>query len=181
MAIIITIMVLELKAPHGAALSDIWPLLPKFVAYLSSFVFVAIYWVNHHHIMQAARTVTSSVLWRNIAMLFMLSLVPFTTAWMSENLFDTYPVMLYIFNLFLCGLTFTAWGAFLVRGHEKDSALVRALRNNTKEKVSILSYAVSFLVAYISPLLGFAGTIVVMMVWLVPDVRVEKATFRADR
>lgn len=177
LAIIITIMVLEIKAPHGGDLSSLLALWPKFLAYFVSFIYIAIYWVNHHHIMQVVHGVNGSILWSNIAMLFFLSIVPFSTSWMSENNFDTFPVLLYVFNLFLCGVAFTVWGRFLVSGHEKETALVKALQNNTKEKVSLLIYSISFLAVCVSPWLGFLGTVVVMFVWMIPDQRVEK-TYR---
>ncbi len=173
-AIIITIMVLELKVPHGDDLHALAPLLPVFISYVLSFVFVAIYWNNHHHLLHAVHKINGAILWANIHLLFWLSLIPFTTAWMGENNFTTLPVAAYGVVLFMCGLAYFLLATCLVHHHGKDSILGRALGMDIKGRVSLVIYAVAILFAFIQAWVSYGAYICVAIMWLVPDRRIEK-------
>jgi uncharacterized membrane protein len=174
-AIIITIMVLEMKAPETASWEAIKPLIPKFISYLLSFLFVAIYWVNHHHLMHAASKVSPGIMWANINLLFWLSLIPFTTAWMGENHFEKLTVTAYAVLALLCGVAYNFLQAAIVKSHGHT---VKGLVKPTgwKEISSILIYILAIPVAFfIHP--GISGVMffVVSMIWIIPDKKIEKA------
>ncbi len=174
MAIIITIMVLELKVPHGGTPEVLIPLIPVFISYLLSFIYLGIYWNNHHHMMQAVQSVNGRILWANMNLLFWLSLIPFVTAWMGENHFTTWPVALYGFILFMNAVAYSILSKMLVRHHGRDSMLSRALGKDTKGKFSLALYFTAILLAFLSAWLSFAIYILVAIIWFVPDMRIEK-------
>jgi uncharacterized membrane protein len=174
-AIIITIMVLELKAPHSPDLTALRPLVPAFLSYVLSFVFVGIYWNNHHHMLQASRQVNGRILWANLHFLFWLSLVPFATRWMGESHFASLPVAAYGAVLLFAGGAYLILAGSLIAHHGKDSALAIALGRDVKGKISFALYALALPVAFINPRLACAIYVVVAVMWLVPDRRIEKA------
>lgn len=173
-AIIITIMVLELKTPHESDLAALLPLLPTFLSYVLSFVYVGIYWNNHHHLFQAVRHVNGATLWANLHLLFWLSLFPFATAWMGENHFAALPVALYGVVLLLAAIAYFALTRTLILCHGQDSTLANALGRDLKGKLSVLIYAVAILLAFAIPWLACALYVLVAVMWLVPDRRIEK-------
>ncbi len=175
LAVIITIMVLELKVPLGGDLRALLPLAPVFVSYVLSFVFVGIYWNNHHHLMHAADRVSGGVLWANLHVLFWLALVPFVTAWMGENAFAPLPVALYGFIQFMSGFAFFILVRALISTHGRDSKLAKAIGRDVKGKASVLIYAVAVPLSFISSPLAFGVYIAIAAMWLVPDRRIERA------
>lgn len=172
-AIIITIMVLELKVPEGHYFSDLQPLIPKFLSYLLSFIYLGIYWNNHHHIFQAIEKVNGGVLWANLGLLFILSLIPFTTAWMGENHFEQETVFLYGLNLLLSALMFFILENASLKHEGESSKIHAALGNRTKEYFSIFIYLLSEICAFYYPLLSTIGFALVAVIWFVPDKRIE--------
>lgn len=174
-AIIITIMVLELKVPHGADLAALAPLAPVFLSYVLSFVYVAIYWNNHHHLLQAVKHVNGPILWANVNLLFWLSLFPFATGWMGENHFAPLPVAMYGVVLFCAAIAYTILVRVLLRHHEPGSPLHLAIGDDRKGKLSIALYVVGTAVSLWQPWLGFALYTAVALIWLVPDRRIERA------
>ena len=174
LAIIITIMVLELRVPHEPTLAALWPLWPKILSYLMSFVFIGIYWNNHHHLWQVVERVTGAVLWANLHLLFWLSLVPFVTAWMGENQFAAAPVALYGVVLLASGCAYFIMVRMLLASHAPDSLLARALGSDFKGRVSIWIYVVAIAVAFVVPWLAGMLYCVVSIIWLVPDRRIER-------
>ena len=177
-AIIITIMVLELHAPHGTGLADLWHLWPKGLSYLISFVIVAIYWNNHHHLLHASERVDGLVLWANIHLLFWLSLIPFTTAWMGEQAAAEVPVAVYAVVLLLSAVAYTLLTRALLRLHAEDSRLARALGADWKGKASLLAYLAAIPLAFVSRWAALAIIAGVALVWFVPDRRIERALER---
>lgn len=173
-AIIITIMVLELHAPHSDHIKDLAPLLPVFFSYALSFVFIGIYWNNHHHMLHAAGSVNGNILWANLHLLFWLSLVPFVTAWMGANHFSQWPVILYGIVLLMNGISYTLLCRLLIREAGAGSVLSLALGNDRKGKLSVLIYALGILFAFIDPWIGVALYILVSIIWFIPDRRIEK-------
>ncbi|QDL55347.1 TMEM175 family protein [Rhodoferax aquaticus] len=174
-AIIITIMVLEFKVPHGEALADLLPLWPVFLSYVLSFVYVGIYWNNHHHLLHAVKKVNGTMLWANLNLLFWLSLMPFATAWMGENHFATMPVVVYCVDLLMCALAFTVLQNCIIRHEGPDSVLRHAVGADLKGKVSVASYVLAIPLALLGyP--GWSGVLVglVACIWFVPDTRIEK-------
>ena len=174
-AIIITIMVLEMKAPHGYDLESLKPILPVFISYLLSFIYIGIYWNNHHHMLHLVREVNGKVLWANIHLLFWLSLIPFVTAWMGENHFAKWPVVLYGFNLLMAGCAYFILSQSLIHLHGKKSSIAAAIGADRKGKLSVLIYAAGIGLCFVHPALGFACYLIVTAIWLVPDKRIEKA------
>jgi uncharacterized membrane protein len=172
-AIIITIMVLELRVPHGADLAALSPLLPKMVSYVLSFVFLGIYWNNHHHLLQAAKNVDGRVLWANLHLLFWLSLVPFVTGWMGENDFAALPVALYGAVLLLAGLAFFLLSRALIAIHSKDSVLTTAIGRDVKGLSSLGIYALAIPISFLNAWIAFAMYVLVAVIWLSPDPRIE--------
>jgi uncharacterized membrane protein len=175
LAIIITIMVLELKAPHGAILTDLRPLIPVFLSYVLSFVFIGIYWNNHHHLMHAVTHVNGRILWANLHLLFWLSLIPFVTGWMGENNFAAWPVAFYGVVLLSAGIAYVILTRVLISYHGRDSALAKALGKDLKGKVSVLFYAAAIPLSFVSSWLACALYVTVAVMWLVPDRRIEHA------
>jgi uncharacterized membrane protein len=177
-AIIITIMVLELKVPHveggSARMTDLVPLAPVFVSYVLSFIFVAIYWNNHHHMLHASRHVNGAILWANVHLLFWLSLVPFVTAWMGENHFAALPVALYGGVLLMCGAAFTVLARMLVRLHGPDSTLATALGADVKGWLSLVLYACAIPLAFVDRWIALGMYFCVAAMWLIPDRRIER-------
>ncbi len=174
-AILITIMVLELKVPHAADLEALRSLIPVFLSYILSFVYLGIYWNNHHHLFQVAQQVNGRVLWANLHLLFWLSLIPFVTAWTGENHFAPLPVALYGIVLLFCGIAYFILTRALISHHGRDSILAIALGRDTKGKISIVIYALAALLAFIHPGLAFMMYVLVAILWLIPDRRIEKA------
>jgi len=173
-AIIITIMVLELKVPHGTSLAALKPLIPVFMSYVLSFVFLGIYWSNHHHLLQAIKHVDGRVLWANLHLLLWLSLTPFVTAWMGETFFAPWPVALYGIVLLLSAVAYFILTRALIALHGADSELATALGEDFKGKVSILIYVTAIPLAFVAPWLAGALYLGVAIMWLVPDPRIEK-------
>lgn len=174
-AIIITIMVLELKVPHGTSLADLSQLIPVFFSYVLSFVFIAIYWNNHHHLLHAAHRINGAVLWANLHLLFWLSLVPFTTGWMGENKLAAAPVALYGVVLLMAGIAYYILSRTLVAQHEKDTPIVRAIGRDCKGVLSLILYASAIPAAFYMPWIAIAIYIVVAVMWVIPDQRLERA------
>jgi uncharacterized membrane protein len=173
-AIIITIMVLELKVPHGAALDALRPLFPVFISYVLSFVFIGIYWNNHHHLLHAAGKVNARILWANLYLLFWLSLIPFVTGWMGENHFATLPVALYGTVLLMAGLAYFVLARALAAHHGKDSKLAMALGKDTKGIASLIIYAAAIPLSFVNPWIAFGLYVLVAVIWFIPDRRIER-------
>jgi uncharacterized membrane protein len=175
LAIIITIMVLELKAPREPGLDALRPLIPVFLSYVLSFVFVGIYWNNHHHLLQAARHVNGRTLWANLHLLFWLSLTPFVTDWMGATNFAAWPVAAYGGVLLLAGCAYFILSRVLVAHHGQDSALATAVGRDRKGKLSLLIYATAIPLAFVDPRIACALYALVAVLWLIPDRRIETA------
>jgi uncharacterized membrane protein len=174
-AIIITIMVLEIKVPHDAAsLVALRPLVPVFLSYVLSFIFLGIYWNNHHHLLQAVRQVNGRILWANQHLLFWLSLIPFATGWMGENSFATWPVALYGIVLLLSAIAYTILTQTLIQHHGKDSPLAIAVGRDVKGKISIAFYASAIIFAFVNSWFSCALYVLVAVLWLIPDRRIER-------
>lgn len=174
LAIIITIMVLELKVPHEPRIEALAPLVPVFLSYVLSFVYVGIYWNNHHHLFQIVKHVRGPVLWANLHLLFWLSLVPFVTAWSGENHFEPLPVALYGFVLLMAGVAFFVLVQALKRTHGEGSDIHRAVRGDFKGKISPVLYAIAIVSAFWTTAAALAIYAFVAGLWLIPDSRVEK-------
>ena len=173
-AIIMTIMVLELKIPHSADLESLKPLVPVFLSYVLSFVYLGIYWNNHHHMLQATHRVNGGILWANLHLLFWLSLVPFTTGWMGENHFASLPTAVYGMVLLCCSIAYTILQTTIVRNQtEEHRLLAEAVGNDLKGKLSIVLYVVAVPLAFLNPWISDALYIAVAVMWLVPDRRIE--------
>jgi uncharacterized membrane protein len=174
-AIIITIMVLELKVPHGAELSDLLTLTPIFLSYVLSFTNVGIYWNNHHHLLHTVEKVSASILWANLHFLFWLSLVPFSTAWMGENHFATWPVAIYGVNLMMCAVGYTILTYAIINAHGERSEIAKAVGSDLKGKVSLAAYVISVPVAFYFPWISGLLFVAVALMWFLPDRRIEGA------
>jgi TMEM175 potassium channel family protein len=174
LAIIITIMVLELKVPAGTDPAALRPLIPILLSYLFSFVVLGIYWNNHHHLMQAVRQVNGNVLWANLHLLFWLSLFPFVTAWLGESHFATWPVAVYGVVLTCAGIAYFILVRALLAIHDRESALARAIGRDFKGIASVLIYAVAIPLAFVSPWIALGLYVLVSVIWLVPDPRLER-------
>jgi uncharacterized membrane protein len=173
-AIIITIMVLEMSVPHGDDLAALRPVLPVLGSYVLSFVFIGIYWNNHHHMLHAVREVDGRILWGNLHLLFWLSLVPFVTAWMGMNRFATWPVALYGTVLLMSGVAYYILSRSLIRHHGPDSALAIALGKDVKGKASVIVYALAVPLSFLNRWVALGAYIAVAVAWLIPDRRIEK-------
>ncbi len=174
-AVIITIMVLEMKSPHGTSLAALRPVLPVFFSYVLSFIYVGIYWNNHHHLLHAAQHVSGGILWANLHLLFWLSLTPFTTAWMGENHFAPWTVALYGVILLFAGTAYYILTKMLIAHHGKDSTLATSIGSDRKGKVSVVVYATAIPLSFVRPWIAFACYVMVAVMWLLPDPRIEKA------
>ena len=174
-AIIITIMVLELKVPHGASLEELKPMLPVFLSYVLSFVYLGIYWNNHHHMLHATQTVSGPILWANLHLLFWLSLTPFATAWMGENHFAAIPVALYGASLLMNAVAYTILAGLLIRHEGPDSTLAKAMGSDFKGKSSLLFYIAGIAAAFVFPPLSMGFYVAVALIWFIPDRRIERA------
>jgi uncharacterized membrane protein len=172
-AIIITIMVLELRVPHGAELADLRPLIPVLMSYVLSFVFIGIYWVNHHHLLQAIHRVNGRALWANIHLLFWLSLVPATTAWMGETGFAEWPVAFYGLVLLCAGVAYFILSRALIALHGEESVLATAVGADWKGRLSMILYALAVPLAFVSRWISCAIYVTVAVMWLIPDPRIE--------
>ena len=175
-AIIITIMVLELRAPHDDTLSALIPLIPIFLSYVLSFVYVGIYWNNHHHMLHTCTTVTGATLWANLHLLFWLSLIPFTTAFMGENHFTSLPAALYGAVLFMCAVAYFLLQQSIIRVQGRESPLKAAIGGDWKGKLSPVLYLAAIAVSFLLPPLALAIYVLVAVLWLVPDRRIERYT-----
>ena len=173
-AIIITIMVLELKIPHGEDLAALAGLLPVFLSYVLSFIFVGIYWNNHHHLLHTVKRVTGPIMWANMGLLFWLSLMPFATGWMGENHFAKWPVVVYGIVLLLAGLSYTLLARAIIAAEGRASLLATAVGKDWKGKVSLIAYAAAILLAFLQPWISCALYVAVAALWFLPDRRIEK-------
>jgi TMEM175 potassium channel family protein len=180
LAIIITIMVLEMKVPHGASLHDLSPLLPVFFSYVLSFVYVGIYWNNHHHMLHASTTVTGAMLWANLHLLFWLSLFPFATGWMGENHFAVAPTALYGVVLLMAAIAYYVLELAIIRAQGRDSILKKAVGRDLKGKLSPLLYVLAIVATLISPYIAEAIYVAVALIWLIPDRRIENVLSRNE-
>ncbi|MEB4592571.1 TMEM175 family protein [Candidatus Thiothrix sp. Deng01] len=176
-AIIITIMVLEIKVPHGEELSALLPLWPVFFSYVLSFLYIAIYWNNHHHMLHTVRRVTGQILWANLHLLFWLSLIPFATGWMGENHFGAMPSMVYGVVLFMASLAYWLLQRLIIASQGVDSVLKKAVDKDWKGKSSSVAYAAAVLIAPWASGLSVLIYVLVALMWIVPDQRIERALF----
>lgn len=174
LAIIITIMVLELKVPHGDSLQALKPLLPVFLGYVLSFIYIAIYWNNHHHLMHTVEHISASILWANMHLLFWLSLIPFATAWMGENHFSAMPTALYGCILLMAGFAYWLLQQAIIRSHGHESVLSKAIGSDIKGHGSMLLYALAIPLAFYQELLADVIYVLVALWWLIPDRRIER-------
>jgi uncharacterized membrane protein len=174
-AIIITIMVLELKVPHGSDLAALTKLLPTFLSYVLSFLYLAIYWNNHHHLFHTVERVDGAILWANMNLLFWLSLIPFATGWMGENHFDRLPTALYGVALLMPAIAYYILQMTIIRRHGRDGQLAKMLGRDFKGKISPVLYVIAIAVAFIAPWISQAIYVLVALMWLIPDRRIEKA------
>jgi len=177
-AIIVTIMVLELKVPHGASLHDLMAVAPIFLSYVMSFIYIAIYWNNHHHFLHLVRRVDGLILWANLHLLFWLSLVPFTTGWMGENDFAPVPTALYGVSLLMPAFAFQGLQYAIIRSQGPESTLAQAIGRDLKGKLSSLLYVLGILFAFVDTRIAGTLYVLVALVWLVPDRRIERAVRR---
>ncbi len=179
-AILITIMVLELKVPHGIELATLKPLLPVFLSYVLSFIYLAIYWNNHHHMLHASHKVTGPILWANLHLLFWLSLIPVTTGWMGENHFAVWPTALYGVVLLMSAIAYFILQTAIIASQGKESLLRRAVGADWKGKLSPLLYVIAIGVAFTSHWASKAIYVLVALIWLVPDRRIERALAKTE-
>ena len=175
MAIIITIMVLEMKVPHGDGLSDLLPLWPVFLSYVLSFVYLGIYWNNHHHLFQAVKQVNGPILWANSHLLFWLSLVPFASGWMGENHFGQVPVLVYGVVMLMAGVAYFVLCRVLIAHHDADSILAVALGQDRKGMLSVALYLLAVALSFVDGRFSLALYVLVALIWIKPDRRIERA------
>jgi TMEM175 potassium channel family protein len=173
-AIIITVMVLELRVPQGEGLGALAPLAPVFLSYVLSFVFLGIYWNNHHHMLQAVRTVNGGILWANLHLLFWLSLVPFVTGWMGENHFAARPVALYGAVLLMAGIAYYTLSQLLIRHQGRDSVLAKAVGRDFKGQISVILYVAAIGLSFLNRWIAVGIYVLVVVMWLIPDRRIER-------
>jgi uncharacterized membrane protein len=175
-AIIITIMVLELKIPHGSELVDLFELWPVFISYVLSFAFVGIYWANHHHLLHTVRQINSRLIWANLTLLFFLSIIPFTTGWMGENHFENIPVAVYALNLLLCAISYFILQQVIMADMGHSNSMIDAL-NKQKQKgiISLMLYILAIPCALFYPVISAVLFAVVSILWVIPDKNIEKA------
>ncbi len=181
MAIIITVMLLEIKVPHGDELNLLKPVVPVFISYILSFIYLGIYWNNHHHMMHSVQHVNGKVLWANTHLLFWLSLIPFATGWMGENNFTKWPVILYGTILLMCGVAYYILSQTLIGLHGKNSTIANAIGSDKKGKLSVVIYAFAIASSFINPWIGMALYTIVAAMWIIPDKRVEKKLMSQEK
>ena len=179
-AIIITIMVLEMKVPHGHTLNDLLTVLPIFLTYILSFVYVGIYWNNHHHLLHATTTVTGAILWANLHLLFWLSLFPFATGWMGENHFSALPTALYSVVLLMAAIAYYLLQRAIIRSQGPDSILKKAVGRDWKGKLSPVLYIAAIVATLLAPWISEGIFVAAALIWLIPDRRIEKVLPRND-
>ena len=175
LAIIITIMVLEMKTPHGTDFAALKPVLPVFLSYLLSFVFVGIYWNNHHHMLHLTHKVNGRILWKNLNLLFWLSLVPFVTGWVGESQLSPVPIALYGFVLFMAAIAYLILEVELIKSEGKESLLATSIGNETKGKISIALYILGIGISFVNPIISISCYTLVAIIWFIPDKRIEKS------
>jgi uncharacterized membrane protein len=180
-AIIITIMVLEMKVPHGGRLEDLLPLVPTFLSYVLSFFYVGIYWNNHHHMLHACSSVTGAMLWANLHLLFWLSLFPFTTGWMGENHFAAIPTALYAVVLLMAAIAYFLLQQTIIRAQGPNSVLKKAIGRDWKGKLSPVLYVIAIVAALRSPWIAQVILVIAALIWLIPDRRIEKSLATSQR
>ncbi len=173
LAIIITIMVLEIKVPHGNDFEVLKPLIPVVISYILSFIYIGIYWNNHHHMMHTVKRVTGGILWANLHLLFWLSLVPFVTGWIGENHFDPIPMALYGFVLLMAAVAYFALQTSIIKSQGENSLLARAVGNDIKGKISPILYLLAIVSNFVSQWISGALYFLVALIWLIPDKRIE--------
>ena len=173
-AVIITIMVLELKVPHGVTLADLRPVLPVFLSYVLSFIYVGIYWNSHHHLLQLSRTVNGAILWADLHLLFWLSMIPFVTSWVGENPLATIPVALYGVVFLLSGIAYSILTTVMTAHEGPDSDVAHAIGRDRKGKTSLALYGIGIALAFVLPVASLALYVAVAMIWFIPDRRVER-------
>ncbi len=174
LAVIITIMVLEMKSPKGANVAALHPVLPVFLSYILSFIYIGIYWNNHHHLLHATQRVNGTTLWANLHLLFWLSLIPFTTAWMGENHFASWPIAVYGIVLLLAAIAYFILTRALISLHGKGSTLAISIGRDTKGRLSIAIYAIAIPLAFAKAWIAGACYVLVAIMWLIPDPRIER-------
>ena len=179
-AIVITIMVLEIKVPHGDTVEDLLPLLPVFLSYALSYVFIGIYWNNHHHLLHVCTTVTGAILWANLHLLFWLSLLPFATGWMGENHFASLPTALYGVVLLMAAYSFLGLQRAVVAVDGPSSPLAKAVGRDRKGLVSRLMYMAAIAAAFVRPWIAWALYVAVALLWFVPDRRIERVLMKGE-
>ena len=177
LAIIITIMVLEIKVPHGDQIVNLLPLVPIFLSYILSFIYVGIYWNNHHHMMHTVTHVTGSILWANLHLLFWLSMVPFATGWMGENHFSPMPMALYGIILLIAALAYFILQNQIIKSQGKDSVLAKAIGKDIKGWISPFIYITAIASCWLNQWIGGGLYILVALIWLIPDTRIERAIY----
>jgi len=174
LAIIITIMILEIKVPNSNSFESLKPLIPVFLSFVLSFVYVGIYWNNHHHMMQAAKKVSGSILWSNLFLLFWLSLIPFGTSWIGAQHFAAIPMSCYGFILLMCAISYTILLNKIIKLEGKNSDLYQAVGNDIKGKISLVCYILAIPLAFVTPWISGILYITVALIWIIPDKRIEK-------
>lgn len=174
LAIIITIMVLEMKVPHGNDLASLKPLLPVFISYILSFGYVAIYWNNHHHLLHAAHKINGKVMWANSHLLFWLSLMPFTSGWMGENHFSSIPTAIFGVDLLMAAIAYSILTQCLVKLHGRDSTLAKAVGNDAKGKISVVLNAMAIALSCFNSWISLALYALIAIMWFIPDKRIER-------
>lgn len=175
LAIIITIMVLEIKVPHGEQFSDLKGLIPIFLSYALSFIYIGIYWNNHHHMVSTVHVVTGGILWANLHLLFWLSLIPFATGWVGENHFGAAPMAIYGVVLLMAGLAYYILQSLIIKNEGKDSLLAKAIGKDLKGKISPFLYIAAIVVSWLNPSISGIIYLIAALIWLIPDKRIEKA------
>jgi uncharacterized membrane protein len=173
-AIILTIMVLELKIPHGDKLTDLEGLIPVLVSYLLSFTNIGLYWNNHHHLLYTVKRINGTILWTNLHLLFWLSLIPFVTGWMGENHFAMWPVAMYGFVFIMAAVAWSILSSAIIRHNGKESKLAKAYGRDWKGKISLIIYSIAIILTFINRWIGFSLYIVVALMWFIPDRRIER-------
>lgn len=180
LAVIITIMVLEMKSPRGTSLADLKPVVPVFFSYVLSFIYIGIYWNNHHHLLHATQRVNGATLWANLHLLFWLSLIPFTTAWLGENHLSPWPLAVYGLVLLLAAIAYFILTRTLIRLHGAASTLAKSIGSDKKGKLSPFIYLAAILLAFVQPWASVACYVAVAIIWLVPDRRIERNVAEHD-